>query len=63
VYPHLLFLLPTQVEATRTSAAGIFLLAFSVNGLSPYLGLKTEFSFAMFSNQRYESMIAATTVG
>jgi hypothetical protein len=31
-----------------------FLLAFSVNGLSPYLGLKTEFSFAMFSNLRYE---------
>lgn len=32
----------------------LFLLAFSVNGLSPYLGLKTEFSFAMFSNLRHE---------
>ena len=31
-----------------------FLLAFSLNGLSPYLGLKTEFSFAMFSNLRHE---------
>lgn len=30
----------------------LILLAFSLNGLSPYLGLKTEFSFAMFSNLR-----------
>lgn len=32
----------------------LILLAFSLNGLSPYLGLKTEFSFAMFSNLRSE---------
>ncbi|MEM8639491.1 MAG: hypothetical protein AAGG51_11860 [Cyanobacteria bacterium P01_G01_bin.54] len=32
----------------------LFWLLFLINGLSPYLGIKVEFSFAMFSNLRHE---------
>lgn len=51
-----------QVESASWASLGsterlllvFILLAFVLNGLSPYLGLKTEFSFAMFSNLRAE---------
>ena len=39
--------------SARLALAAI-LAAFLLNGLSPYIGAKTEFSFAMFSNLRVE---------
>lgn len=33
---------------------GVLTVSFWLNGLAPYLGWKTEFSFAMFSNLRHE---------
>lgn len=47
--------LPATFSWGGPAACGLLLLltaAFLVNGLSPYLGLKTNFSLAMFSNLR-----------
>jgi hypothetical protein len=47
-------LTPHQLSNTDTAILGVILLAFFFNGITPYLGNKTEFSFAMFSNLRIE---------
>ncbi len=40
--------------AIRSTAGGVMVGLLLLNGASPYLGLKTEHSFAMFSNLRTE---------
>ncbi|MFG1680734.1 hypothetical protein ACGFNP_11240 [Nonomuraea sp. NPDC049269] len=40
--------------AAPISGLAIFTALFAMNGLAPYFGLKTEFSFAMFSNLRLD---------
>ncbi|HEX8175885.1 MAG TPA: hypothetical protein VF543_12265 [Pyrinomonadaceae bacterium] len=43
-----------ELGAAQLFAIVIVTALFLLNGLSPYLGLKTEFSLAMFSNLRHE---------
>jgi len=47
-------LLWRTLDHHQQSILSIVLAAFFFNGLGPYLGYKTEFSFAMFSNLRLE---------
>lgn len=43
-----------QLDGAQQLGLSLFFAAFFLNGLGPYLGYKTEFSFAMFSNLRLE---------
>lgn len=51
---------PSQLPSWSTMSLidqltlGLLLCLFFINGIGPYLGYKTEFSFAMFSNLRLE---------
>lgn len=49
-------LAPMSLDLSQADAVIVacVIALFAVNGLAPYLGLKTEFSFAMFSNLRDE---------
>ncbi len=42
----------SRLSTADAMLAVLVLTLFVLNGISPYLGLKTEFSFAMFSNLR-----------
>ena len=45
---------PAPISRSRTLLTPLILGLFILNGLCPYLGLKTETSFSMFSNLRTE---------
>jgi len=54
VFPSLLWSLWQNYSLQEHVILSVFLLTFFSNGIGPYLGYKTEFSFAMFSNLRIE---------